>query len=326
MSTTIFIRPFEAADAEYASIGRIGYANFPDVHHFSAPANREWDRQFQYAPQCKHQRYLALDRETKQIVGYSSYSQEPSEFHPQKFQVEILVDAPWQQRGIGTQLWEHMQAELKKHNALVARIETRQDKSASVAFLQKEGFMERLRYWDSILNLETFDLAPFSTYGERMKQLGIELTTLAREGAKNQAILHTLHQFHITVRQDVPQAEPYAPQSYALFEQRLILSPRALHEGYFIAKKDGAFIGESFLFKVLDNPNALGQGLTAVRRDFRNHGIAMALKLEAIRYAQQMGYKSIKTRNESNNHGMLAINQKLGFVREPAWILFEKSL
>ncbi len=326
MLVHIHIRPFEPNDQEYAAIGRIGYANFPGVHHFSAESSREWDWQFQFAPHCKHQRFVAVHPETKQLVGYASYSHEATAFHPQKFQIELLVDPAWQRHGIGTQLWNHLKNELRKQNAILARGETRQDKSASLAFLHKLDFKETLQHWESHLDAEKFNFAPFYADTEKIKTLGIDITTLAKEGKSSREVRRKLYELHITVRRDVPQAEPYTAQDYELFEQRLIESPRVLDNGYFIAKKNGEYIGESTLFKVLDNPQRLSQGLTAVRREFRGQGIAMALKLETIRYAQQQGYKIITTRNESNNIGMLAINQKLGFVREPTWILFEKSL
>lgn len=44
----------------------------------------------------------------------------------------------------------------------------------------------------------------------------------------------------------------------------------------------------------------------------------MALKLALIEEAKRLGAKSIKTDNDSRNAAMLAINDKLGFVRQPA--------
>ncbi len=59
---------------------------------------------------------------------------------------------------------------------------------------------------------------------------------------------------------------------------------------------------------------------------YRGLGIATALKLRTIEYAQRDGYRVIRTFNSSRNDAMLAINQNLGFVRQPAWIGFWKSL
>ena len=51
----------------------------------------------------------------------------------------------------------------------------------------------------------------------------------------------------------------------------------------------------------------------------------MALKLRTIGYARNAGYREIRTWN-STNRPMLAINEALGFARQPAWITFGKDL
>jgi hypothetical protein len=52
----------------------------------------------------------------------------------------------------------------------------------------------------------------------------------------------------------------------------------------------------------------------------------MALKLRTVRYAVDRGIDHIKTWNDVNNRPMLSINEAMGFVRQPAWIAYEKDL
>jgi GNAT superfamily N-acetyltransferase len=75
-----------------------------------------------------------------------------------------------------------------------------------------------------------------------------------------------------------------------------------------------------------DEPGALGQGLTATDPDYMGRGIAWALKLFTVRYAQERGYERIKTWNDSENHTMLSINLRLGFAPRPAWITVERAV
>ena len=68
----------------------------------------------------------------------------------------------------------------------------------------------------------------------------------------------------------------------------------------------------------------LDSGLTGVRQKYRRHGVATAMKIKAIKYAMQHGYKTIKTGNDITNKAMLNLNRKLGFIEKPEWIRFKK--
>jgi len=86
------------------------------------------------------------------------------------------------------------------------------------------------------------------------------------------------------------------------------------------------YVAESYLHASPAEPGVLRQVITGVRREYRGRGLALALKLETIAFAQCHGYTEIRTGVESNNPGMLAINARLGFMRGPGLILFEKQL
>ena len=56
---------------------------------------------------------------------------------------------------------------------------------------------------------------------------------------------------------------------------------------------------------------------TGILPDYRGQKLALALKLKGIAFVQSVGGKTIQTGNDSTNAAMLAINDKLGFVRQP---------
>ncbi len=49
------------------------------------------------------------------------------------------------------------------------------------------------------------------------------------------------------------------------------------------------------------------------------------MKVHALRWCTENGYTEVRTENEVNNP-MFTINERLGFVKDPAWIQFTTVL
>ena len=102
--------------------------------------------------------------------------------------------------------------------------------------------------------------------------------------------------------------------------------PQIILDGFFLAVLDGDYIAVCDLWRDSENPGGLYQGLTGVHPDHRRKGIALALKLQTVKYARANGKTLIKTWNDTRNGPMLRINEAMGFVKQPAWIEVEKRL
>lgn len=259
-------------------------------------------------------------------VGYGCYHHMPGRFHPQRFWIWVAVHPDWQRNGVGSRLFERIEMDLCQLSAKWIHTSTRETWARSRNFLENRGFREVLRSWESHLDVRAFDPRPFQHYLERAERAGIVLTTLAAEKNKNHQWLEKIHELHNTLMADVPSSSPYTPVPLEHFRRSLIENPDLLSDAFFIAKDGEHFVGESFVFQIPAEPGHLSQGLTGVRREYRGQGIAMALKLQVIMWAKEHGYTLIKTWNAANNKPMLAINERLGFVRQPAWIEYEKVL
>ncbi|WP_230272887.1 hypothetical protein [Deinococcus sp. 6YEL10] len=63
-----------------------------------------------------------------------------------------------------------------------------------------------------------------------------------------------------------------------------------------------------------------------MRREWRGHGLGLALKLAAARAALARGFTHSHTGNHTGNAPMLAINDRLGFTREAAMVTLRWSV
>ena len=115
------------------------------------------------------------------------------------------------------------------------------------------------------------------------------------------------------------------PVPFETLQCVVLQSPHFLPSGYQIAvdQENGAYVGSTALNR--KDGDILGTGLTGVLRSHRRRGIAMALKLYAIGYARSVNAREIHTGNAAISLAMLAINEALGFAKQPVWILMVKK-
>jgi mycothiol synthase len=65
---------------------------------------------------------------------------------------------------------------------------------------------------------------------------------------------------------------------------------------------------------------------TGVARAERGNGLALAMKLRALRELRARGVKAFGTTNDESNAAMRGINQRLGYVPEAPTTMYEKHL
>ena len=68
------------------------------------------------------------------------------------------------------------------------------------------------------------------------------------------------------------------------------------------------------------------ESITGVLPAYRGRGIALALKLLAIRAARQDGVRYLRTNNDAENVPMLAVNCRLGYRPEPGYFRMRARL
>lgn len=314
---TYMIRPFSPDD--YPEIIKVHNAAAPE-YPLSVEEMRFDDEHRD--PMCKAQRWIA--EQDGRVVAACEYYQNVSRYHPRKFTIEGVVHPDHQRQGIGSALYDQIITALRLFDPLSLLCVAQEDKTGSITFLKTRGFQESRRERVSRLDLAAFDPAPYAGLEEKLRSQGIEIKTF-KELEDDPQRNRKLYELRWEIQQDVPALTgPPTQISYERFLESYLSGPSFIPDGYFIAIHDGHYLGLSNFWGTYGD-RIIRTGLTGVRRSYRRKGIALALKLRSIACAKEQGYSTIETDNASTNKPMLAINERLGFIQQPAWIVFIKT-
>lgn len=194
-----------------------------------------------------------------------------------------------------------------------------------LALLQLHGYGEYDRTWSSTLDLTTLDFAAFAAQEHKAQAAGIQIRPLSDLGPFDETQQFRLYTLIAALLRDVPSSSPVKVWPFETWQLRIVdqIDPA----GLFVAvAPDGEWVGVNELYAQSSaSPHTLRNGLTGVLAHWRGRGIAYALKLASARAALARGFTHVRTGNHSTNAPMLAVNARLGFVREAAWVSVRKG-
>jgi GNAT superfamily N-acetyltransferase len=314
-------REFDLSD--YRRLAEIYEAIFPE----RSRSVDEWRFYDDSLDKSKYyfKRYACLSAATGEAVGFGEMWNPPWMFHPKKFWLDGWVDPKCQGQGVGGAIYDTLEHDLRSLGAIAAWMGIREDMGRSMRFAQSHGFSEKMRGWESTINPLHVDTSKFRAYSIKASKAGIEFSTLERELREDQQCYSKLYELVQIAFRDVPIADTPTDTPYEQWMTFEMKNPNLMPEAYMIAKDHERYVGTSVVWRLKKEPRSLYQGLTGVLKEYRGKGIAMAMKLQVLDFAGRNGFDNIRTFNASTNEGMLAINMKLGFKRDSAWITFEKN-
>jgi GNAT superfamily N-acetyltransferase len=176
----------------------------------------------------------------------------------------------------------------------------------SVAFLEHRGFSEYER--SRMVRLDLAGLTPPTP----VIPDGIGLTDLARRPD----LVAGVHAVALEAFDDIPGGEePMAAGDLAEFRARDVERPGIPQDGFQVAvdASTGEVIGYASLMFVPGSTTVAWHDMTAVRRAYRGHGVARALKDATIAWAIEHGLEALETGNDEDNAPMRAVNARLGY-------------
>lgn len=274
-------------------------------------------------PDEAHHQLLAL--RGKNIVGLAETGVPRMDGHPGWLEVKIRTG----QDEAGGELAEEL-LKLAESNAakLGARtlISQVQENWWEHDFLLARGYAEHDRMWNSTLNLQTLDFTRFAGNQARVAAEGLTVRPLSELGEFGEVQQRRFYTLVAALLRDVPSTTPVSVWPFEIWHRRA--GARMLPEGVLIAlAPDGEWVGLSELhLPIATRPGTLHNGLTGVLPEWRGRGVALALKLAAARAALERGFTHSRTGNHSINTPMLAVNERLGFVREGARVTLRREV
>ncbi len=198
-----------------------------------------------------------------------------------------------------------------------------EDRTAGCEFYQSLGYSPEMREPRSVLDVTQFDFSHYYWVDDKMVAEQIEIAILTDLQERYPDWKRRIYDLDWPLVKDVPSTVELKQQPFDEFIQRFE-SPTFLPEAAFYALDGDEWVGVSAVQLVDGADDELAVSITGVLQSHRRRGIATALKLKTIEFAQLHGAQTIKTTNEENNP-MYDLNLALGFEPKPALIIFEQS-
>jgi GNAT superfamily N-acetyltransferase len=278
-------------------------------------------------PEADRQPAASFVAETDgRIVGWGQAAHQRWQFHPDKYWLRLEVDPGWRRQGIGASLLGRVLDELLERDALLLRTVAIDGDDGSTGFLEHRGFRDAWRNLESRLDVAAFDPAPLAEIAQRVTATGVTIRTMAGELADRRDPAGQVYALYVSTNGDQASLDPITAPPIAEFLADVTRGPRGLLDAWFLAFVGDRLVGLSTLERLGHAAEELETGYTGVDREYRGRGIALALKLQAIAYARDHGYRFIRTDSSAANERMLAINAALGFVPTLTRITYELGL
>lgn len=209
----------------------------------------------------------------------------------------IGVDAAHRGRGIGTALFERIEARLGPR-----RLRTSANDEDGRVFLEHRGFVRT-----NVLSLLALDLEHAD-----LPEPAVETLPLSSID------IDSIRQLYIEGHDDVRSFSPRAPFTDESFRREIVEAPLVDRDVSSVVLEDGQPVAFTIVLANHEDGRAETK-MTAVRRDRRGRGLAYAVKVDSLRRARAAGVRTMLTTNDVENAPMLAVNRKLGF--EPSIVV-----
>ena len=317
-STAISItyRRFQEVD-DYAVFAKIWNESFTNAHRSKV----EWwarDRELSTDPTA--QRWVAeVEGVILGVAGYENLEEEG--YQPHYYWGYVTVHPVLRRLGVGGDLYERLWADLRERETESVWLWTRADYEDGLSFLEKRGFRELYRTSFMRLYIDRVNTKMLAEYADNLAQEGYEFKNF-NELAGDPTRDEKFYQLYCTVKHSIPSPVERKLPDLEAFSEKIANSPR-LFDGCFVALQRGEFVGFGHLLERDNEEKELYTDSLGVLESHRQRGVALGIVLAGVRYAESIGSQFISEDNFIGNRNVRPLLEKIGFVAEPDWILYE---
>jgi len=249
------------------------------------------------------------------------------------WRVGIRVAPEWRRRGIARSVLERLDDHARSNKATRLVAAVRGDEPEGARFAEAVGYRAFHERIDAYIDVPSFDASTFDDPDETAARAGIRLASYAdllrERGAEVEAFQRELLPVIWAMARDVPSPTPMPeqPPPFETARRMFFEGPGQDPPSTIIALRDGHPVGMTATVVKETSPNGTAYtNFTGVSRAERGKGIALAMKLRALRNLRERGVKLFGTTNDEQNAAMRGINRRLGYKPESPTTMYEKRL
>ncbi|HEU5346116.1 MAG TPA: GNAT family N-acetyltransferase [Ktedonobacterales bacterium] len=259
---------------------------------------------------------MVAETDDGQVVGYG-HALRDDWMEPGLFWTNIAVAHAARRQGIGSLIHDALLGWLRERHATSLRADVYEHLPESLRFAERHGYQIERHIFESTLDLSAFDERPLLGALGAARAAGIRFATMADLGDTEEARRKLWDVESVTAR-DIPGFSESAVRPFETFNREVCEAAGYRPDCQSVALDGDMWVGLARLDPT-EATEAMYNGITGVLPAWRGRGIALALKLLAIRAARRYGARYLRTNNDSENAPMLAVNRKLGYQPAPGY-------